>query len=307
MRVISSVAIALLAFSSAVVAAPATKSHDVVHAPGGSSLYGITYNALDANGQCKTQSAITKDVKKYKSNGIINIRTYAQQCNQLDLILNAIKSAGGGMTVLTAVWIDGNNSNYLTEVKTLTHTLSSNKLSSSYISGVLVGNEVLFNKVISSSQLAAKIKDVKSKVKSHGLLVGTCEIPPSFTSAIISASDFLVANIHPYFGQVPATQAAQNLVLQFNNLKKNVKGKPLIVGETGWPTAGATYGQSVPSTHNLQTYINNIQCIDKSIKYFFFDSVDSPWKTPGVEQHWGVWKSNGASKGLKLKTTCPKK
>lgn len=42
MRVISSVAIALLAFSSAVVAAPATKSHDVVHAPGGSSLYGIT-------------------------------------------------------------------------------------------------------------------------------------------------------------------------------------------------------------------------------------------------------------------------
>jgi len=62
---------------------------------------------LDANGQCKSQSAVTKDVKKYKSNGIINIRTYAQQCNQLDLILNAIKSAGGGMTVLTAVWIDG--------------------------------------------------------------------------------------------------------------------------------------------------------------------------------------------------------
>jgi exo-beta-1,3-glucanase (GH17 family) len=172
---------------------------------------------------------------------------------------------------------------------------------------VLVGNEVLFNKVISSSQLAAKIKDVKSKVKSHGLLVGTCEIPPSFTSATISASDFLVANVHPYFGQVPATQAAQNLVLQFNNLKKNAKGKPLIVGETGWPTAGATYGQAVPSTHNLQTYINDIQCIDKSIKYFFFDSVDTPWKAPGVEQHWGVWKSNGASKGLKLKTTCPKK
>jgi exo-beta-1,3-glucanase (GH17 family) len=66
-----------------------------------------SYNALDANGNCKSQSAITKDVKKYKSNGIINIRTYSQQCNQLDLILKAIKSAGGGMTILTAVWIDG--------------------------------------------------------------------------------------------------------------------------------------------------------------------------------------------------------
>jgi exo-beta-1,3-glucanase (GH17 family) len=200
----------------------------------------------------------------------------------------------------------GNNANYLTEVKTLTHTLSSNKLSSSYISGVLVGNEILFNKVMSASQLASKINDVKSKVKSHGLMVGTCEIPSSFSSATIKASDFLVVNIHPYFGQVPVSQAANNLVLQYNALKNTVKGKPLIVGETGWPTAGASNGQSVPSTHNLQTYVNDIQCIDKSIKYYFFDSVDTPWKAPGVEQHWGLWKSNGGSKGLKFKTSCHK-
>lgn len=62
---------------------------------------------MNADGSCKTQSAVNTDIKKFKSNGIINIRTYAQQCNQLDHILNGIKSAGGGMTVLAAVWIDG--------------------------------------------------------------------------------------------------------------------------------------------------------------------------------------------------------
>lgn len=188
----------------------------------------------------------------------------------------------------------------------MTSTLGSNKLSASYVSGVLVGNEVLFNKVISASDLASKIKDVKSKVKSHGLLVGNCETPSTFAPATIESSDFLVVNIHPYFGQVKASQAAQNMVLQYQALKKQVNGKPLIVGETGWPTQGASNGLSVPSIPNLQTYVSDIQCVDKSIKYYFFDSFDTPWKAPGVEQHWGLWTPTGGSKGIKFKSSCHK-
>jgi hypothetical protein len=44
---------------------------------------------------------------------------------------------------------------------------------------------------VSASALASRIKEVKSKVKSHGLKVGSCEILPSFDPVVISASDFL--------------------------------------------------------------------------------------------------------------------
>lgn len=61
-----------------------------------------------------------------------------------------------------------------------------------------------------------------SKVKSHGLLVGNCESPATFVSSTIESSDFLVVNIHPYFGQLRDSQAAQikYLVLPYQNLKK---------------------------------------------------------------------------------------
>lgn len=199
----------------------------------------------------------------------------------------------------------GNASGYQTEVSTLTKTLSSNKNAKAYVSGIIVGNEALFNKYLSASDLAGKIKDVKSKAK--GIPVGTAETPSTFDSAIISSSDFLVANIHPFFGEVAASSAAKNLQQQFNSLKGKMKGKKLIVGETGWPTAGKSNGAAVPSVKNLQTFVQQIQCVDKNMEYYFFDSYDSPWKTPGnlnVEQHWGIWQANGASKGINLKASC---
>jgi len=201
----------------------------------------------------------------------------------------------------------GNDTDYQTEVSTLTRILGSNKNAKSYVSGVITGNEVLFNKVMTATQLAGKISDVKSKVKSLGLLVGTAETPSTFDPAIISSSDFLVANIHPFFGQVSASSAGNNLKQQFDALNGKMNGKPLIIGETGWPTGGDTNGQAVPSVQNLQTYIQQLQCQNKGMQYYFFDGYDSPWKQAGnlaVEQHWGIWQANGNSKGVQVRVTC---
>jgi len=279
----------------------------VTSAPGGSSLYGITYNPKNSDGSCMSQANVNSDIANFKQNGIINIRTYAQECDQLDQILNGIASAGGGMTVVAGVWVDSNDATYQTEVSTLTRILGSNQNAKSYISGVITGNEVLFNNVMTAAALAGKINDVKSKVKSLGLLVGTAETPSTFDPAVISSSDFLVANIHPFFGQVSASSAASNLKQQFNALKGKMNGKTLIIGETGWPTAGDANGQAVPSVQNLQTYVQQIQCQNKGMQYYFFDGYDSPWKPAGnlaVEQHWGIWQANGSSKGVQVKVSC---
>ncbi|KAG2181844.1 hypothetical protein INT44_008660 [Umbelopsis vinacea] len=287
-------------------AAPASVSRVTV-APGGSTLYGITYNPKNSDGSCMSQANVNKDIAKFKQNGIINVRTYAQECNQLEQIVNAIATAGGGMTVVAGVWIDGSEAGYQTEVSTLTKSLSSNSKAKGYVSGVIVGNEVLYDNRMSASALASKIDDVKSKVESYGLLVGTAETPSTFDPAIVSSSDFLVANIHPYFGKVSASSAGANLKAQFMSLKSKLNGKDVIIGETGWPTAGSANGQAVPSVQNLQSFVQQLQCENAGLKYYVFDGYDSPWKPSGnlnVEQHWGLWQADGSSKGINIKVSC---
>lgn len=201
----------------------------------------------------------------------------------------------------------GTDADYQTEVSTLTRILSSNSKAKGYISGVIVGNEVLYDKRMSASALASKIDDVKSKVESYGLLVGTAETPSTFDPAIVSSSDFLVANIHPFYGKVLASNAGDNLAKQFSALKSKLIGKDIIIGETGWPTAGNSNGPAVPSVENLQSYLKQLQCQNSGLKYYVFDGYDSPWKPSGnlaVEQHWGLWGANGSSKGINIKVSC---
>ncbi|KAJ2961638.1 hypothetical protein NQZ79_g3200 [Umbelopsis isabellina] len=284
MKTFSAITLITCALSSLVAAAPVSSSApSVTSAPGGSSLYGITYNPKNSDGSCMSQANVSKDISNFKKNGILNIRTYAQECNQLDQILNGIASAGGGMTVVAAVW-----SLSFSNISPHLSTLGSNKNAKAYVSGIIVGNEALFNKYLSASDLAGKISDVKSKAQ--GIPVGTAETPSTFDPAIISSSDFLVANIHPFFGEVAASSAASNLQQQFNSLKGKMNGK-----------------KTDCRVQNLQTYVQQIQCVDKSMQYYFFDSYDSPWKTPGnlnVEQHWGIFQASGASKGINLKASC---
>lgn len=47
------------------------------------SQVSLSYNPMNADDSYKTQTAVIKDIKKVKSNGIINIRTYVQHYYQL--------------------------------------------------------------------------------------------------------------------------------------------------------------------------------------------------------------------------------
>ncbi|KAG1242865.1 hypothetical protein G6F68_016015 [Rhizopus microsporus] len=151
-----------------------------------------------------------------KSNGITHIRTYSQECDQLPSILKAIKAQGGGMTVLAAVWLDGSSGDDQ-EISTLKSVLSKN-YGNQYIQGILVGNEVIFNNVMSDGTLINKIKQVKAFASA--INVGTAEIPSSYTNQLVTACDMVASNVYPFFSNVNVDTAISNLKAQYNNLKK---------------------------------------------------------------------------------------
>lgn len=253
------------------------------------SLNGVTYTARNSNGVCQTAQEIAASVKLMKSSGVQSIRTYSQECDQLPAILNAIKAQGGGMTVLASVWIDG-TSNDQQEISTLKSVLST--YDTSAITGILVGNEVIFNNVMSSSALIQKFKAVKAI--SNGIDVGTAEMDITYPQDLVDVSDFVAVNIHPYFSQIDISNAMSNLEDRYTAFKKLAGGKKAYIAEVGWPSAGATYGLAIPSVQNTKTFATEVS--QTSLPYYYFEWQDSDWKSSGIESNFGLLNSNGKPK-----------
>jgi glucan 1,3-beta-glucosidase len=80
----------------------------------------------------------------------------------------------------------------------------------------------------------------------------------------------------------------------------------LWVGETGWPTGGASYEAANPGVPEAQQFWKDGVCgiTAWGVSTFVFEAFDEPWKpvTTGQngevedETHWGVWNADRSSK-----------
>lgn len=155
--------------------------------------------------------------------------------------------------------------------------------------------------------------------------VGTADAGSMITTSLSEGSDYVMANVHPWFGGVPVDDAAgwvysytanqePSSVLQASNHPE------LFIAETGWPTGAnatqfETYQAAVAGVPELNTFLSNYVCeANQNVsaggdaaefsKYFFFEAFDEPWKDAlygGVESHWGLFNSDKTLKnGLQI-------
>lgn len=77
-------------------------------------------------------------------------------------------------------------------------------------------------------------------------------------------------------------------------------GKPIVIGETGWPSAGRRQGWAVPSPANQARYFHGFVtwATRHHVPYFYFEAFDEGWKTRehGVGTHWGLYDEGGHRK-----------
>ncbi len=73
----------------------------------------------------------------------------------------------------------------------------------------------------------------------------------------------------------------------------------MIIGETGWPSAGSPNGTAIPGVANEQTFTKLVfQNTNKLGSTFLFSAFDEPWLSVQNSwgPHWGLWNSNGTPK-----------
>ncbi|KAA8913943.1 glycoside hydrolase family 17 protein [Sphaerosporella brunnea] len=284
-------------------------------------FHGMDYTPLNAMyPDCitnpPTQNNITRDMAVL-SLLTDKIRLYGNDCNQTELVLHAIDALQINMTVWAGVWLDNNQT---TNTRQLNHlyTLLADSKNRDKFAGVAVGNEVLFAKTLTETQLFDVIDGVRSNLTSLGynLPVGTSDLGSNWNADMAAKVDVLMANVHPFFAGVVVEKAAnwtwtffqENDVVLTDNLAKKPR---VMISEVGWPSGGGSDEGSVAGIDQMNRFMADFVCQSnaKGMEYFWFEGFDEPWKikynTPGKqwEDKWGLLDVNRKLKdGLKIPT-----
>ncbi|KAK3847219.1 MAG: glycoside hydrolase family 17 protein [Linnemannia gamsii] len=238
------------------------------------------------------------------------VRLYGMDCNQADLTFQAINALGlnSTMQVVLTIWVDQNQTTYQRQHDTLFRVLDT--YGTGMVNGISVGNEVLFRKDRTLTELGDLMKAVKAEIKSRygaSIPIFSSDVGGEMTASLAAVSDMLQGNIHPYFSGTPAAEAANWTMTEYANKITNNPtplGMKGVISEVGWPSAPASavyLKGSIPGLANMQTVVDTFVCQANAagIPYYWFEFKDEPWKINPevpVEPYWGIFDEFGKLK-----------
>jgi glucan 1,3-beta-glucosidase len=185
--------------------------------------------------------------------------------------------------------------------------------------GIVVGNECLpgepeaCSRPVSVEQLIEDLVYVKRglapdarqrvRVTSAMSMVAAVREHATLGRRVAEHCDVIMVNIHPFFAPAPVEEAVRaNLDASYRRLIElySPTGKPLLIGEIGWPSAGPANGHAVPGVENQRRFVHELTdyARTRALGIFIFEMFDEPWKTEagGVGPHWGLFDRNGRPK-----------
>ena len=158
----------------------------------------------------------------------------------------------------------------------------------------MVGNEVLLRGEMTTADLAATIRSVKAQVT----------VPVTYADVweywlrnreVYDAVDFVTIHILPYWEDFPirAKYAAAHVDSIRKRMAVAFPGKEILIGETGWPSAGRMRDGALPSRTNQARVVSEILDLAKreNFRVNLIEAYDQPWKRQlegTVGGYWGL-------------------
>ena len=176
--------------------------------------------------------------------------------------------------------------------------------------GVSLGNERIFAGEIDYAELAATID--KARQLAPRIAIATSEPFHMFlkpqAAGLLGRLDLLLPIVHPahqsWFRQAPTTNAADFVGDVLNDLAAAYCG-PILVKETGAPTAPADKGFSTPLQMDFYRALVKRVPATRSRAFAYFSAFDAPWRSHDAtptggsypeETHWGLYTGKRAAK-----------
>jgi exo-beta-1,3-glucanase (GH17 family) len=218
------------------------------------------------------------------------VRTYSID-NGLDQV--PALAAKAGLKVIQGVWL---GSNRLKNLAQIAGVVELTKRFPQVITGVVVGNEVLLRGEMTAADLLGNIRSVKAQVGN---------IPVTYADVwefwlknreLYDAVDFVTIHILPYWEDMPIR--AKNAATHVDSIRKRVAvafpGKEILIGETGWPSAGRMREGALPSRTNQARIVSELLDLAKreGFRVNLIEAYDQPWKRElegTVGGYWGLY------------------
>lgn len=162
------------------------------------------------------------------------------------------------------------------------------------IKRVIVGNEVLLRQDLPVDQLIAYIRKVKAAVKQPVSYADVWAFWLKYPE-VAKEVDFITIHILPYWEDEPVSveDAAQHLLTTYKITANTFPGKPILIGESGWPTRGRSRGPANASVVDAATFVRTLAKVSKEhgFDYNVVEAFDQPWKAKlegTIGANWGV-------------------
>lgn len=160
------------------------------------------------------------------------------------------------------------------------------------IKRVIVGNEVLLRKEQTAEQLIAYIRRVKAAVKQPVSYADVWEFWLKHPQ-LLQEVDFVTVHFLPYWEDHPigVKHAMPHIMDVYNIVQARLPGKPILIGEVGWPSQGRARREAVPSRHDAATFITDFLRLAeaKGLDYNLVEAFDQPWKAALEGTVGGAW------------------
>jgi exo-beta-1,3-glucanase (GH17 family) len=208
-----------------------------------------------------------------------------------------------GLKVWHGAWLDTNREGNAREIAAV---IEQARKYPETIERVIVGSEVLLRGELSAEELIENIRKVKAAVAQ----------PVTYADAwafwlrnrdVFAAVDEVVVHFFPYWEEVPLAPDQRDvkgaiietfLLTTLRQARWRAAGKPVLVGETGWPTDGRTRGRARPGRVEAARYLALFEGIAnrEGVSYNLVEAFDQPWKAGAegtVGARWGLFDTRG--------------
>jgi len=222
------------------------------------------------------------------------IRTYASLGGLQDVPAMARKY---GLNVIQGAWIGDTTMTKANQAE-IDQLI---KVANEYpdvIKRVIVGNEVLLRGGLKPEQLLQYIRQVKQAVKQPVSYADVWSFYMRYPE-IAQEVDFFTVHILPYWEDEPLEieDTAAHIEKNYRKIREAYPGKPILIGESGWPSAGRQRGWAVPSVVNEAKFIRSlVQLANKNgFDYNIVEAFNQPWKSyfeGVVGANWGLYSAD---------------
>ena len=201
-----------------------------------------------------------------------------------------------GLKMIQGAWIGYLDADSRIEIETLV------ELANTYpdvIKRVIVGNEVLLRGEQLPEKLVEYIREVKQRVKQPVSYADVWSMYMKYPE-LIKEVDFITIHILPYWEDepIPVENAPAHIERIYKQVQKEAEtispGKPILIGETGWPSVGKQRGWAIPSVVNQASFTRNLLKVaaDNHFDVNIVEAFNQPWKSElegVIGANWGLF------------------